>query len=232
METTTSARPRRVLVIANEACAGDALFDEIRYRSGAGGEVRVVAPALTGRMRYWASDDDAARGEAERRLAESFAECAEAGIRVDGAVGDPDPLQAIDDEVRTFAPDEIIVATHPPGRENWLERGVVGQARARVSIPVTHVVVDRPRHEAQVETPGVDPPVVERHTRRDIVLLVVAWILAIAGSLGTFAIALSDASDLALGLWLVFVDLGLKLLLMVVLWSLFLRRGRADRLRF
>jgi hypothetical protein len=34
------------------------------------------------------------------------------------------------------------VSTHPPGRSNWLELGVVEQARLRFDVPVTHVVVD------------------------------------------------------------------------------------------
>ena len=38
--------------------------------------------------------------------------------------------------------DEVVVSTHPPGRSNWLEQGVVEQARLRFDVPVTHVVVD------------------------------------------------------------------------------------------
>ena len=59
-----------------------------------------------------------------------------------GEIGDDDPLQAIDDALRTFAPDELIISTHPEGRSNWLERGVVEHARERFALPVTHVVVD------------------------------------------------------------------------------------------
>ena len=47
-----------------------------------------------------------------------------------------------DDSFRTFAPDELIISTHPVGRSNWLERDVVGKARERFALPVTHVVVD------------------------------------------------------------------------------------------
>ena len=44
--------------------------------------------------------------------------------------------------MRTFHPDEIVISTHPEGRSNWLERGVVGGARERFDLTVTHVVVD------------------------------------------------------------------------------------------
>ena len=43
---------------------------------------------------------------------------------------------------REVGPDEIVISTHPPGRSNWLERGVVDSVRARYDVPVTHVVVD------------------------------------------------------------------------------------------
>jgi hypothetical protein len=57
--------------------------------------------------------------------------------------------------VRTFRPTEIVVSTHPRGRSNWLERGVVAALRDRYDIPVTHVVVDLEAQEApSAETPG------------------------------------------------------------------------------
>ena len=35
-----------------------------------------------------------------------------------------------------------MISTHPEGRSNWLERNVVGAARERFDVPITHVVVD------------------------------------------------------------------------------------------
>ena len=71
-----------------------------------------------------------------------------------GEVGDGDPLQAMEDALRTFGADEIIISTHPEGRSNWLERGVVERARERFAVPITHVVVDLER-ERQVS--GSEP---------------------------------------------------------------------------
>jgi hypothetical protein len=48
----------------------------------------------------------------------------------------------IEDALRTFRPDELIISTHPPGRSHWLERGVVERARERFALPLTHIVVD------------------------------------------------------------------------------------------
>ena len=64
------------------------------------------------------------------------------GLDAAGEIGDGDPVQAIEDAVRTFRPDEVIVSTHPPGRSQWLERGVIDRARERFALPLTHVVVD------------------------------------------------------------------------------------------
>jgi GABA permease len=64
------------------------------------------------------------------------------GIDAEGEVGDTDPVQAIEDALRTFQPDELVISTHPEGRSKWLERGVVERARERFALPLTHVVVD------------------------------------------------------------------------------------------
>ena len=133
---------RRVVVVANETVAGRALRDEIVHRAGTGAEVLVVAPALNSRLRHWTSDEDRARSQAQERLDASLAALEAEGIHAQGRVGDDDPLQALEDALRTFGADEIIVSTHPPGRSNWLERGVVRRVRELYECPVAHVVVD------------------------------------------------------------------------------------------
>lgn len=134
---------RRILVIANETVGGGPLRKQIEERSsGYDTEVLVVSPALNTPVRHWASDEDRARAEAQKRLEASLSRLRQAGIEARGEVGDADPLQAIEDAVRTFGPDEIIISTHPEGRSHWLERGVVTGARERFAVPITHVVVD------------------------------------------------------------------------------------------
>jgi hypothetical protein len=134
---------RRILVIANETVGGGALRKQVEERSaGYDTEVLVVSPALNSPIRHWASDEDPAREEARRRLETSLQRLRENGIEARGEVGDADPLQAIEDAVRTFGPDEIIISTHPEGRSHWLERGVVAGARERFAVPITNVVVD------------------------------------------------------------------------------------------
>ena len=134
---------RRILVTANETVAGRALREAVkRAAEGRRSEVLVVSPALNSPLKHWVSDEDGAREQARHRLDESLARLAEDGIAARGEIGDSDPLQAIEDALRTFGADEIIISTHPEGRSNWLERGVVSGARERFAVPITHVVVD------------------------------------------------------------------------------------------
>jgi nucleotide-binding universal stress UspA family protein len=134
---------RRILVIANETVAGRALREAIEAAAeGYRANVLVVSPALNSPLKHWASDEDQARAAAEERLRRSIAELERLGISARGEVGDADPVQAIEDALRTFGADVIVISTHPEGRSNWLERGVVTSARERFAVPITHVVVD------------------------------------------------------------------------------------------
>jgi len=140
---------RRILVVANETVGGAPLLEQIRKRSeGVHEHVLVVVPALNSPLKHWVSDEDGAREAAQQRLEASLAAMREAGIDARGEVGDSDPLQAIEDALRTFAPDELIISTHPAERSHWLERGVVVGARERFALPVTHVVVDLEKEQS------------------------------------------------------------------------------------
>ena len=46
----------------------------------------------------------------------------------------------MEDALRRFPADEVIISTHPAGRSNWLEHDVVNRAQDRFDLPVTHVV--------------------------------------------------------------------------------------------
>jgi hypothetical protein len=142
---------RRILVVANETVGGETLRSTIRERStGYRAHVLVVTPALNSPLKHWTSDEDEARAAAQDRLDRSLGRLREAGIDTRGEIGDGEPLQAIEDALRTFGADEIIISTHPEGRSNWLERGVVSGARERFAVPITHVVVDLDREREEV----------------------------------------------------------------------------------
>jgi hypothetical protein len=132
---------KRILVVANETVEGAQLHETVRARGNGSAEVHVVSPALNSRLRHWISDVDQARHAAEDRLAKCLGRLREAGLDARGSVGDSDPLQAIADALHFFPADEIVVATHPEERSNWLERDLVERARSRYALPVLHVVV-------------------------------------------------------------------------------------------
>ncbi|MGI9657919.1 MAG: hypothetical protein ACR2OD_03340 [Gaiellaceae bacterium] len=143
---------KRLLVIANETLVGDALHAEIQHRlKGRRGTVFVVAPVLTSRLRHWTSDTDGASEDARDRLDRSLAALEAEQIDASGRIGDGEPLQALEDALREFPADEVIVSTHPPQRSNWLEARLVPEARTRFPLPITHVVVDLEHEQAHVE---------------------------------------------------------------------------------
>jgi GABA permease len=134
----------RLLVVANETVGGKALREEIRNRCrGRRSEIMVVTPALTAsRAEHWASDVDEAIELARQRMELSLIEIKGLGLKASGEIGDSDPNVAIEDALRVFPADEIVISTHPPERSRWLERGVVEKAREEIDLPISHVVVD------------------------------------------------------------------------------------------
>lgn len=134
----------RLLVVANETVQGEALLEEIGGRCrDRGCEILLVTPALpTSRASHWASDVDEAIELARQRMELSLIAIKQLGLKARGEIGDADPNVAIEDALRVFPADEIVISTHPPKRSRWLEQGVVDKARERIDLPISHVVVD------------------------------------------------------------------------------------------
>jgi GABA permease len=134
----------RILVVANETVGGEALLDEIQDRCrNRDCAILVVTPALvSSRASHWASDVDEAMELARQRMELSLIALGELGLKAKGEIGDSDPNVAIEDALRVFPADEIVISTHPPERSRWLEHGVVERAREQIDLPITHVVVD------------------------------------------------------------------------------------------
>jgi len=149
MSVHTDFRPRRrILVVSNETARGDELHDAVLAQAGRAGSparVLVVAPALNSRLRHWLSDDAAARRAAIARVHDCVTRLARDGIPAEGTIGDPDPLQAIEDALGSFPADSLVIATHPEGQSHWLARNLVERADERFDLPITHVVVDATR---------------------------------------------------------------------------------------
>jgi GABA permease len=142
--TSNGDATHRLLVVANRTVTGRPLLEEIGKRAGGrDSEILVVTPALvSSRAAHWASDLDEGIELARQRMDQSLAALAAAGLNARGEVGDSDPNMAIEDALRHFAADEILISTLPPEQSRWLEHGVVVRTRREVDVPVTHVFVD------------------------------------------------------------------------------------------
>ena len=113
---TETDRRHRILVVANETVGASELSALLRTRAaGFDEDVLVVCPALNSKLRTWTSDEDGARGAAQARLDATIASLKSADVNVAGVVGDGDPLQALEDALRTFPADEIVDLDAPAG---------------------------------------------------------------------------------------------------------------------
>jgi hypothetical protein len=138
----------RLLVAAGAAVADVSTLPAlVRGLLDAASDILVVTPVLPGRLEWLASDTDRARYEADARLEAVLGQLVELELRAAGRAGDETPLTALDDAVRSFAPDHILIALRGAQDADWQERGLVDQVRRRFGLPVTVFVVeeeDRP----------------------------------------------------------------------------------------
>jgi hypothetical protein len=133
--------PRRLLVVATASVPAADLGTSARAHAGEDAEMLVVAPASgISRLDWLTNAEDDARADAAER-ADELAEAAPTDD-VPSLVGDSDPMKAIEDALRTFPADELIVVTLPDEDATWLEKGSTEAALKRFSLPVTHVVVE------------------------------------------------------------------------------------------
>lgn len=132
---------KKILAVVSEPVSGEALRSAVGEDVSGDTEVLVVAPALNKKIRFLFSDSDEAIGRADDVQEETVERLDEEGIDAAGDTGESDPLLAIQDALTTWPADEIVLFTHEGGERNWLEEGVVDDAKARFDAPVSHFVV-------------------------------------------------------------------------------------------
>lgn len=126
---------RRVLVLAQGEISSAAAQRVSELASGAD-DVRIVVPAPTARLDRWLSAEDKARRTAQDWLARSAGALTAQGLPVSGSVGDSDLRQAAEDELRSFAADEVLVVTDD-GEERRVKK-----LRDDLALPLTRVPSD------------------------------------------------------------------------------------------
>jgi hypothetical protein len=115
-----------VLVLAEPGTTPDSAAGKL---DGQTGEVVVVVPAEAGKVEALTGAVDDRRAEAERTAQAWESALARAGLRVRGEVGADDPVLAIEDALRTFGADEIVVVGGDPE--------LLAKARERFAMPVS-----------------------------------------------------------------------------------------------
>ncbi len=116
------------------------LSDFVRHRGGDGAELWIVAPASDiSRLDWLTNAEDDARADAGS-LADKTAAAAPTSD-VQARVGDSDPVKAIEDALREFPADEIVVIARPDDDASWLVTGSGETAQTRFRLPVRLVTV-------------------------------------------------------------------------------------------
>ena len=169
-----------LLVFLNEVAGGRKLLGATRERASDGGQVAVVAPQnqpAVGQL----VDDDELFDAALARVEVTLAILAEFGIDAVGDVMDRDPSLALDDAVRAFDPDEVLLSCLNETRIGLTRKDLVEWAKARFEPDpaITHIPVriddDAIRwdvtHTLVVATQTVDSPdlvrrLQERHSEQ------------------------------------------------------------------
>ena len=133
---------KKLLVIATAPVEPGPLRDAVREHAGDEAEIRVVAPASDVSPLQWlASDEDKAREKAAKVVSGAAESVEPEAARTETEVGDTDPVQAIEDALRTFPADEVLVVTRPEDDASWLEEDSAQEARERFCVPVTRLTV-------------------------------------------------------------------------------------------
>jgi hypothetical protein len=135
--------PRRLLIVATAPDPSDELLERLGRDARGDVEVAVIAPASDVSLIEWLTGDETrAREEAQRRAIEAAEVESLAANVIDVTVGDPDPIAAVEDALRRFPADELVLVTRPKEAAMWLEKRAILGELERFGLPVTYLVDD------------------------------------------------------------------------------------------
>jgi hypothetical protein len=130
----------RILVVANRTAATPGLIAAVRERAAKGpASFTLLVPNPAHGLHRVIDPEDQSQSEAEQTLELALPLLEEAaGARVEGMVGDSEPLAAIQDAINIHGFDEIIISTLPTRVSKWLKLDLPSKA-AGLGLPVTTV---------------------------------------------------------------------------------------------
>ena len=129
-----------VLVVANRTAESDELLAALKQRSeGAPTRFTLLVPATPHGV-AWAADMHSGGDEAEAHMNKALERLQAAGLEIDGLLGDPDPIAAVQDAVNSDAEfDAAIVSTLPTHLSRWLKLDLPSRVERTTGLPVEHV---------------------------------------------------------------------------------------------
>ena len=132
--------PASVLVVAHRTAATTALLDAVRDRAARGpARFTLLVPNSPSGLHRVIDPEDTDPESAREALDQALPLLSEAaGEQVDGMVGDPNPLSAIEDAVNAGDYDEIIISTLPKTVSRWLHLDLPHKVQG-LGLPVTTV---------------------------------------------------------------------------------------------
>lgn len=149
---------RNVIAVVTDTLRGDEPARELsRAANGEAVRVRLIAPAVEANvLRHTMGDIDEPREQAQKRLDASLRYLKQHGVDALGEVGDPDPIQAVRDELLKAPADEVIFFEYEQGQERWFEGGLFEHAKESLEPPLRMVVLDGGAEDkvVDVETAG------------------------------------------------------------------------------
>ena len=136
-----STAPARVLVVAHRTAATPTLLDAVRERAQRGpATFTLLVPHTSPGLHRVVDPEDQGTAEAQAVLELALPLLEEAaGGPVEGIIGDPEPLAAIQDAVNLRGFDEIILSTLPSRVSRWLRLDLPAKLTG-LGLPVTTVV--------------------------------------------------------------------------------------------
>jgi len=136
--TVTTAS--RILIVANRTAPTPSLLEAVRTRASVGdASFHLVVPATPRGLHRVVDPEVAGLDAARENLRLALPRLSQAaGAPVTGAIGDANPLSAIEDAMNLQGYDEIIISTLGRTFSRWLRLDVVSKARA-LGVPVTHI---------------------------------------------------------------------------------------------
>ncbi len=132
--------PTRVLVVAHKTAATQPLLDAVRERAQRGPcKFTLLVPNSTHGLHKVVDPEDQGAGEAQLVLDRALPLISEAaGTPLEGIVGDPDPVAAVQDAINLRGFDEVIVSTLSPRVSRWLRLNLPSKI-AGMGLPVSTV---------------------------------------------------------------------------------------------